>query len=126
MFFIHEQKDVTGVKLRNTDLLNAFLINDDITLLATTKGFLVLDSEYKLKKRLIYRDDLFTQKYDLNGRSLCCTPGKTTVGNTFNISFTHGLTIDKKLRSENRFESKNEEDEDEMYNFANYGHEVTL
>lgn len=94
----HKPVDVTGEQLKTTNLLNAFLIDGDTTLLATTEEFLVLDSEYKVKKELIYREDLFKQKYDLNGRSLCCTPGKT---NGFMISFTYGNTIDKELRVDN-------------------------
>ena len=101
MFHTHEQVDVTGVELK-TNLLNAFLIDDDTTLLATTKEFLVLDSEYKVKNRLIYREDLFNQDYNDRGISLCCTPAKTAVGNAFMISFTYGDTIDKKLRSDNK------------------------
>ena len=102
--------------------MNAFLIDGDTTLLATTKGFLVLDSEYKVKNSLIYREGLFNQDYNSRGISLCCTPGKTAVGNAFMISFTHGDTIDKELQSENKFSGSYEEGGDDVIRlFSNYG-----
>ena len=84
-------------------LVNAFHLDGDIIALATCKGFIVLDNEYKVLQELLYRKILGDSYEKRFGQSLCCEPAYEHDGNAFLISFSHGNKIDESIRGDNEF-----------------------
>ena len=79
-------------------LVNAFFIDGDMILLATTRGMIVLDTDYNILEELLYRKILGNYYEKRFGLNLCCEPGFKKDGSAFFLSFNYGNTIDKEFR----------------------------
>ena len=73
-------------------MVNTFRIDGDLFCLFTTKGFLVLDDEFVILEKLLYKD-ILGPLYAREGTSLSCVPSFEQDGKNFLISFTHGETV---------------------------------